>query len=216
MEESFYFYDEMPQKLPMQYDFSGNVTNYVEKSFKSVLVLPAMQLFLIGIFILCNMSIARAKQQLQTENPEKSLKQNILFRRRWSLYTIFLGTAVVLLFFIIQLSYTSYISYDQFMIFIWIFTFCVVISTIILSLITGQGGSRIKINAGKGDESEINHDEDHYWKLGQIYYNPNDPTLFVEKRFGIGWTINFGRPLTWVMLLTIILIAVGLPIFLTN
>jgi uncharacterized membrane protein len=122
----------------------------------------------------------------------------------------------VLLFFVIQFSYTSYINYDQFMIFIWIFTFCLVISTIILSLMTGQGGSRIKMNGGKGDESEINQDEDHYWKLGQIYFNLGDPALFVEKRFGIGWTVNFGRPLAWIILLTIILIAVGLPILLTN
>lgn len=28
-----------------------------------------------------------------------------------------------------------------------------------------------------------------------MYNNPNDPSLMVNKRFGIGWTINFGNPL---------------------
>ena len=31
------------------------------------------------------------------------------------------------------------------------------------------------------------------WKLGIFYFNPDDPALFVEKRFGIGWTVNFAN-----------------------
>jgi uncharacterized membrane protein len=27
------------------------------------------------------------------------------------------------------------------------------------------------------------------------YNNPDDPTVFVPKRYGIGWTVNFGQPL---------------------
>ena len=32
------------------------------------------------------------------------------------------------------------------------------------------------------------------WKWGALYVNPNDPSLFVEKRWGGGYTINFGIP----------------------
>ena len=34
---------------------------------------------------------------------------------------------------------------------------------------------------------------DRCWKLGQIYYNPDDPAIMVEKRFGLGYTLNFGH-----------------------
>lgn len=30
--------------------------------------------------------------------------------------------------------------------------------------------------------------------LGAFYINRDDPSIFVEKRFGIGYTINFGNP----------------------
>ena len=30
-----------------------------------------------------------------------------------------------------------------------------------------------------------------------FYYNPNDAALFVEKRFGIGWTFNFANKRAW-------------------
>jgi uncharacterized membrane protein len=35
---------------------------------------------------------------------------------------------------------------------------------------------------------------DECWTLGDIYNNPNDPALFVPKRMGHGYTINFGNP----------------------
>ena len=40
---------------------------------------------------------------------------------------------------------------------------------------------------------------DSSWKLGLFYYNPQDSALFVEKRIGIGYTVNFARPMAWVM-----------------
>jgi uncharacterized membrane protein len=30
--------------------------------------------------------------------------------------------------------------------------------------------------------------------------NPADPRLVVPKRWGIGWTFNFARPVAWVIL----------------
>jgi uncharacterized membrane protein len=46
------------------------------------------------------------------------------------------------------------------------------------------------------------------WKWGFIYFNPNDSRSFVPKRVGIGWTINFARPVAYVFLVALILLAV--------
>lgn len=44
-------------------------------------------------------------------------------------------------------------------------------------------------------------DDDRYWYAGFFYNNPDDPALFVPKRFGLGWTLNFGHPQArWIML----------------
>jgi uncharacterized membrane protein len=53
---------------------------------------------------------------------------------------------------------------------------------------------------------------DDCWKGGAIYYNPSDPALMVEKRSGIGYTLNFGNRLAWVILAFILL----LPVFITS
>lgn len=41
---------------------------------------------------------------------------------------------------------------------------------------------------------------DTSWKLGIFYFNPADPSIFVEKRFGIGYTFNFGNRWSWAVL----------------
>jgi uncharacterized membrane protein len=55
---------------------------------------------------------------------------------------------------------------------------------------------------------------DACWKFGLLYYNPNDSALMVEKRFGIGYTLNFGNRVLWWILgaagLTILLVRVAL------
>lgn len=52
-----------------------------------------------------------------------------------------------------------------------------------------------------GQPDEGDHSPDSAWKLGMVYYNPEDPALLLEKRFGVGYTLNFGRPMAWVIVL---------------
>ena len=42
------------------------------------------------------------------------------------------------------------------------------------------------------------------WR-GIFYVNPADPRLLVPKRFGIGWTFNFARPISWLILTALLL-----------
>lgn len=55
-----------------------------------------------------------------------------------------------------------------------------------------------------------NHD---LWKWGILYYNPNDPSVWVEKRIGIGWTLNFAHSGSYIFLGLILAIPIVLAIF---
>jgi uncharacterized membrane protein len=45
-----------------------------------------------------------------------------------------------------------------------------------------------------------------HWKAGVFYVNRDDAALFVPKRFGIGYTLNFGHAAAWVIMgLTLLL-----------
>ena len=94
-----------------------------------------------------------------------------------------------------------------------IITFGIVAGAIVLSVTTGQGGDRVQMNKSSSGKV-MNRDDDRYWKLGQFYFNREDPALFLEKRFGIGWTSNWAHPLSWIILAAIIGLAVGIPLLL--
>ncbi|MFQ6098096.1 MAG: DUF5808 domain-containing protein, partial [Armatimonadota bacterium] len=48
------------------------------------------------------------------------------------------------------------------------------------------------------------------WIGGVIYFNRNDPALWVEKRIGIGWTLNFAHPTAWVMIVLALAVPLGI------
>ena len=53
---------------------------------------------------------------------------------------------------------------------------------------------------------------DQHWKLGMFYFNPDDPAPLVEKRFGIGYTLNYARGLAWVITALILLVPLALAL----
>ncbi len=47
---------------------------------------------------------------------------------------------------------------------------------------------------------------DNCWKGGLLYYNPDDAALFVEKRTGLGYTVNFGNHWSWALMGGLVLV----------
>lgn len=194
------FYTKMPDQLPMQFDFiSGEVTKWAEKSLLSAYWPLITQICLTLLLIFVYWIIKKSKQQIESENPQASMQQNRLFRYKWSAFTVITGLVLIIIFMFIPLSHAGFIDYVAFSIVSFVLSVGIVAYALILAVKTGQGGSRIKI--GKDKEGQfINRDDDKYWKMGVFYYNPDDPSLFIEKRFGIGWTCNFARPISWVFI----------------
>ena len=50
-----------------------------------------------------------------------------------------------------------------------------------------------------------------HWRLGQLYCNAKDPSLFVPTRDGSRWTLNFGRPAAVTFLAVILATGIALP-----
>jgi uncharacterized membrane protein len=205
---SLLMYDKIPAKIPMKYDFAGRVTKWADKSYRTVFLLPIIQFYMLGLFVFINMMISRAKAVIDPDAPEASIQKNQIFRRRWSAFSIGTGTAVILIMALEQATFVFDINPRILNAINLGLVAIIIIAAVILSFTTGQGGSRLKL-AGKQDPSVINRDDDRYWKLGIFYVNSKDPALFVEKRFGIGWTGNFGHPLSFVIVGVIIVVIVA-------
>ncbi len=66
---------------------------------------------------------------------------------------------------------------------------------------TGQGGSRLNGNVrGLALAAGTDRDDDRFWKAGLLYVNRDDPAIVVGARFGVGWTLNYGNPVAWLII----------------
>ena len=52
-------------------------------------------------------------------------------------------------------------------------------------------------------------DDDKHWKGGLFYVNRDDSALVVPRRFGLGWTLNLGRPGGIAVMLLLLLVIAG-------
>jgi len=87
---------------------------------------------------------------------------------------------------------------------------------VVVLIRTGQGGSRLPEYASgspvppaapAGDRTP-----DRYWIAGIFYVNRNDPAIIVEKRFGIGYTLNFGQPVSWIVIGLLVLVPLAIAL----
>ena len=69
----------------------------------------------------------------------------------------------------------------------------------------GQGGHRAVAPAAR---REVHGDAtpDHAWIFGVYYVNSRDPAMWVENRFGVGYTLNFGNWRAWLLIIGMMLI----------
>lgn len=203
-------YENIPEKVPMQTDINGNITRYAEKSERIVLFAPLLQAVMSLVFGFIYWTMQKTPSVIDPEAPEITSMQNTRFRYRWCAFVVFGGIILLLVFMSLQLSITNVISLETAGIIPLVGAGGLVAGAIILAITSGQSGSRIRLGK-QADGKVIHRNDDKYWKWGSFYVNKDDPALFVEKRFGVGFTVNFGRPaavLIFVGVLSVIILAV--------
>lgn len=191
-------YGGMPDMIPMQVNFDGEVTRWVAKGPAVVAFAPMFQVFLVACFGFSQWSILHSKKAVVPDMPVASAYAYGMFARAQSVFLVAMELLLTLSCVAMQLSMIGIISIVAGGLVVALVAVVSVFGGIGISVVYGQSGARLM--ARVQDQTSLPYDDDRYWKLGLIYVNPDDPSLFVPARFGIGWTNNFGRPLTWVIL----------------
>jgi uncharacterized membrane protein len=71
----------------------------------------------------------------------------------------------------------------------------VVVPMLLLAVVVGIAVKKVSESSEPADPTP-----NECWKAGIVYYNPDDPALFVEKRTGFGYTVNLGNRWSWALL----------------
>lgn len=211
-----FFYNRIPNQFPIHWNSQNIPDRSVEKSPLSVMMMPAMQLLMIPVLAFSHYAFITSKQKLLANYPQITSYQSKKFRRAWSINFLVTSIATQLL-----LTSTNFFSlfFAEDMAFGWmglligIFIFGIVGYSSFLTWKYGQGGEKLVFSEIDEPVEEVTEvDEEKYWKLGVFYYNPEDPSIFVEKRFGIGSTINLARWQSWACIAGLVLFCIFLGV----
>jgi uncharacterized membrane protein len=84
---------------------------------------------------------------------------------------------------------------------------------VVVALRMGQGGFRLSGDSQRGGaKATTDRDDDRLWKAGLFYVNRNDPAVVVGRRFGVGWTLNWGQPTSWLAIAAVAAVPIGLAV----
>lgn len=196
---AFVFYDAIPDRIPVHWDSQFQVDGWMEKSVWTVLALPGIQLLMIPVFNFSHHAIIRSKQRLSPLDPKKASEKSRRFREAWSrvLFLITLATQLLLSMLFLYSLFGRGRYMGLFIAGLLIYLLSTLAGPLYLTIKYGQAGEKLL------DEEEQYYqdpDEEDYWKWGLFYINKEDPSVFVEKRFGIGSTLNLARWQAWLFI----------------
>ncbi|BCB02654.1 DUF1648 domain-containing protein [Bacillus sp. KH172YL63] len=196
-------YNGFPDKFPTHWGPDGKPDAFTTKTYLSALTLPIVLLFMSGMFLGINELTRNSGIKLSAGNVKASRIRQLRLRKYTSWLLLFISILMSMLFTFLQFTtlYENSVS-DLLMLTVPLaFTALVLIGTVLMAVKVGKKDSDFDVEVIQEENGEvINADDDRYWKGGLIYYNPEDPSIFVEKRFGVGWTLNFARPLGYLIL----------------
>ena len=196
-------YDTLPNLIPTHWGPNGEADAFAEKSWMSVSALPLITVLIQGMMLFFNGAMKQSGAKIQVRHKKRSKQQQLAFRKysSWLLFIVTITITLLMGYLQLTIIYTEIMSTNLTLGFTVGFLVVILGSVLYYTIKVGQSGTRIAVSEQDFDpESAIDMDDDQYWKFGLFYVNKNDPSILVEKRFGIGWTINMGHKGSWVFL----------------
>lgn len=199
-------YAAAPAIIPTHFDAAGNPNTYTSKSIGSYFMLVWTQLFIYTLITV--MSVLTVGAKAQATAADETFRRRML-RYLFGVKTLLIASMGVLAVAVAESVRSGHSRVDWAL---WVVLGGVVVilgGALWLGVTTGQGGSRL----GGNSQNATDRMDDRYWKLGGIYANRSDPSIFVERRFGLGWTLNVGNPRALLVLLFVIALPVAFAVF---
>jgi uncharacterized membrane protein len=178
-------WDQIPERFPYHWGISGQADAWAVKSERAVY--GPLLFCAATMLLMLLMSLAAFYGSRRSEQRLATMK--LVIAAMYCLSLIFIGVALLP---VINIP-------------IW---FCVAPTAL---FVIGAMVWQYKFLNAPGRRVEDTPDD--CWYLGWIYYNPHDAAIFVQKRLGLGYTVNFGNRISWV-LMAVVLVAMGGMVFL--
>lgn len=179
-------WSSIPDRFPIHWDFNGTANGWSDRSaagvFGPVLIALAVLVLMVGVGALTRAGVQRAPAGSALERRNRAVL-GVLVLVMWTIAVMFSLAALTPLI----------VRNGKFPI------PPLVLLIIPLGVVVASIWWVVRAGAEPGDLPADNT-PDECWKWGMFYYNPNDQSLIVAKRFGIGHTLNFAHWQSWALM----------------
>jgi len=203
-------YPTAPAVVPTHFDLTGHANEFAPKSIWTFFSIVGVQLGVWVILTLFGVGLSRSRVAPSAGAAGAS------YRLMWARLVFMLKTATVLALCIAGLLPTSTQEPGALAGPLAVLPIALLVTilalTLTLALRSGQSGWRQLRRTGSPLTARGDATPDSAWIGGLFYYNPDDPALFVEKRYSLGWTVNFGHPQARLILIGLLLVPLVLSL----
>ncbi|MDP4090619.1 MAG: DUF1648 domain-containing protein [Bacillota bacterium] len=211
-------YPSLPDKIPTHLNEVGKADIWSDKSpitaFSGTIIQAVLTYFLYWVYKL----MEKTKQSLNGGNINKVRLRSRRMRYLNSGFMVALSAVINIVFFLISLQMMGTLSLTGFT-FGFIMIAILVMPLIFMLMVIAESKKdedTEPLEVDSNGKMIINRDDDDYYVLGFFYYNKNDPSLFVEKRAGIGMDFNYAKPAAKVVMGLIAAILIGVLVLIAS
>jgi uncharacterized membrane protein len=210
-----YYYPQLPERIPTGWNWKGEPDEWARKSYYAVFSVAAMLVYMQGLILIIKHGLLGVKMTLPAEHTETYLRLKeaalaltIRFMD-WMrlLLCIMLGSLATNIAFtaVEHLRFLSRVV----MVAAWASGLLMAVAIAFAVYRFYRIDRRLKAEVGRV-YVQRQRDAAHWYLGGLIYFNREDPALWVEKLVGWGYTCNMGNK--WVY--AYITLMVGIPLLL--
>ena len=202
-------YPHLPDPIATRFDLAGHATATAAKSIWSVF--GALMIAAAVVLLLSGLSVAASRFTVRPVGGDTATQASTRARVQRGVLAALLS----------QLSFVIALGMSVIVVTQWLaggssvigWSAIVLVVLVVVVVITAVVRTRRGLDGvNRRDEprrSPDAPDDDRHWKGGMIYVNRDDPAVWVPKRFGLGWTLNLGRPAGVAIIVLLLLVVIG-------
>ncbi len=204
-------YDAIPDMVPMHIGFDGEVNGWMQKGI-GVFAFPlGIEIFLAAVMTLSHYMMTVSKKWTDPGAPATSAWAYGCYLRANTAFIVIAGLLLCAVIGVgMALAIVDAVGLGVMVAAIIFVTLFICVGSAALSIYYGQAGSRLVTRVENISGAS---EDDACWKLGAFYWNPDDASAVIPKRFGFGWTINWARPVVWAWVVGFVVLNVAFVVF---
>jgi uncharacterized membrane protein len=203
-------YPTAPAVVPTHFDLTGHANGFAPKSIWTFFSIVGVQLGVWVILTLLGVGLSRSRVAPSAGAAGES------YRHIWARLVFVIKTGTVIFLGIADLlpagTQEPGALAGPLAVLPIAFLVTILALTLTLALRYGQRAWRQRRRTGSPVTARGDATPDSAWIGGLFYYNPDDPALVVEKRSGLGWTVNLGHPQARLILIGLLLVPLVLSL----